>query len=140
MIMAFKVHPFKLSNGIQTFNGYLIIAEQALYFLCKSKGSAIVESMAISQGFYLGDLLSDSKLNEDQLESITEADLQNLIDKLPGSQVFRASEIDKVQHNIFLRYIKCNGKKMGAPKGFSKVLREDLGPWLRKHKIKASGF
>ena len=140
--MALKIHSLKLSNGIKTFNGQLIIAEGALYFLCQSKGSAIIESMAISQGFNVGDLLNGSttSLKDFNLDSLTENDLQNLIDKLPGSLVFKANAIDKVQHNMFLRYIKYNGKKMGAPKGFSKALRADLGPWLKQRQIKTVGF
>ena len=46
-----KGDSFKLSNGINTFYGKMVIGNEAMYFLCASKGSSLLEGARIGLGF-----------------------------------------------------------------------------------------
>ncbi len=141
--MESKIHPIKLSNGMKTFKGQLVIGKDTLYFLCYSKGNALLESAALSQGMKSGGILSSliNAKSQDRIDaSINEDEILQLVEELSGSLTFKANDIDKLQHNMFLRYIKYKGKKMGVPSGFPKALRKDLKPWADRHSIRTSGF
>ena len=138
-----KIHDLKLSNGFKNFNGKLIIGEKTLYFLCYSKGNAVLKTVGLMQGGTLGGLMlaiSDSGGYGTLDAQITEAEVRQATKEIPHSVIFEAKDIEKIQHNIFLRFIKWDGKKMGAPSGFSKALRNDLRPWTLKHHVRTSGI
>jgi hypothetical protein len=82
-----KTHSIKLSNGRNTFLGKMIIADAALYFICYSKGNAMLEGAGIGLGGHIGNLLitlsSDKNYGEVPPE-VTEADLQSLSLQLPA--------------------------------------------------------
>jgi len=59
---------------------------------------------------------------------------------LPGSIVFEASKIEKLQDSFLFKYIKWGGKKIGIPSGFPSELKKQLKPWALKNKMATSGI
>jgi hypothetical protein len=138
-----NTHNIKLSNGVTTFLGKMIVGDNALYFLCTSKGSALLEGAGIGLGGGLGGVLQalSDKGDYGQLPADTnEEDIQNALKSMPSSIKFDAGKIEIIQQNWLFRMIKWDGKKIGVPSGFSKELKQELIPWAKKHGIKIKGF
>ena len=138
-----KAHDIKLSNGVKTFLGKLIVTDKALVFLCASTGSALLEGAALGLGGKMGLLLKElsNKGNYGQISSeITEEDLKGAAAEMPNSIIFEASKIEKIQQNWAFRMIKWDNKKIGVPSGFSKELKQELIPWAKKWNIEIKGF
>lgn len=136
-------YDIKLSNGVKTYLGKLVVADEALYFLCSSTGSAILEGVGIGVRGAVGVLMKAlaDKGDFGQIPSdITENDLKKAANEIPNSLIFEAQKIEKIQQNWALRMIKWNGQKIGVPSGFSKDLKKELGPWAKKRNITVKGF
>lgn len=138
-----KTHTLKLQKGFDTFLGKLIVADGALYFLCASKGSGILESAGVGVGGIVGGVmkaLADDNNYGELPEDISEKDLPNIVSQLPNSMIFEANKIEIIKDNWLQKMIKCDGKKYFVTPGFSKELRSELSPWAIKHKVKTKGF
>jgi hypothetical protein len=141
-----NAHDIKLSNGIKTFTGKLIVADNALYFLCASTGSALLDGAAIgllgakgNRGWLINAFDTKSKSITLPLD-LTENDLNATVTEMPGSIIFEAKKIEIIKQNWAVKMIKWDGKKMGVPSGFSKELIKDLTPWAKKWNIPTSGI
>ncbi|MBL0047106.1 MAG: hypothetical protein IPP32_03305 [Bacteroidetes bacterium] len=138
-----NAYTIKLSNGRNTFLGKLIIADNALYFLCSSKGNALLESAGRSIGGlsgYVIKALADPSTSGELPSEINETELVNFASQLPNSIVFEANKIEKIQDTWLVKMIKWDGKKIGVPSGFSKSLKAELIPWSLKHGIATKGL
>lgn len=138
-----KTHTLKLQKGFDTFLGKLIVADGALYFLCSSKGSGLLESAGVGVGGLVGGVmqaLADNNDYGDLPADVKASDLPNIAAQMPNSIVFEAGKIELLKDTWLQKMIKCEGNKYFVTPGFSKELREEIAPWAAKHNVQTKGF
>lgn len=138
-----KTHTLKLQKGFDTFLGKLIVADNALYFLCASKGSGLLESVGGGIGGIAGGVLqalADSNNYGELPADVSEKDLPNIVAQMPGSMVFEPGKIELLKDTWLQKMIKVGGNKYFVTPGFSKELRAELAPWAKKHNVQVKGF
>lgn len=138
-----KAHTMKLQKGFDTFLGKLVVTDGALYFLCASKGSGLLESAGVGVGGIVGGVmqaLADDNNYGELPADVSEKDLPNIVSQLPGSMVFEPVKIELLKDTWLQKMIKVDGNKYFVTPGFSKELRAELTPWAVKHKVQTKGF
>ena len=128
--------------GVPAPTSRTFVADSALYFLCNNTGNAIVDAVGGSVGGLVGGLIKGLAGGKDpgQLGNVTETDLAQAVEQMPGSFVIPAAEAEKIHHTMWFRYIKWNGQKIGAGKGLPKDLQRELSAWAQRHGVETKGL
>ncbi len=139
-----EAHQITLQRGMKKFKGHMIVGDSALYFLCSNSGSAWWDVVGQGVGGLVGGVVKGiGAMREGEAaepEALTEDMLRDAVSKSPDSMIFEPANIEAISQTIWMRTLRANGEKFGVTTGYSKPLRKELGPWSKRHGVKAKGM
>ncbi len=138
-----NAHPVTLADGRKLLHGHMFVGADTLYFVCTRVGSLTMDALGQQVGGLVGGAikgLASGRYVEADIDSLSEADLAEAAAQTTGGFVMAAADTEKLHYTMWARYIKGNGKKLGAGKGLSKELRQALGEWAKRNGVATKGY
>lgn len=138
-----NAYPVTLANGRKLLHGHMFVGDDKLYFVCTRSGSLTMDALGGQVGGLVGGALKalgNNNHDAADIDALSEADIAEATQQTPGGFILPAAEAEKIHYTMWARYIKWNGKKLGAGKGLSADLQRALNTWAQRNGVATKGL